>query len=157
MRWIAVPVHARNRNRRIQIIVANELGSANQIDHQLVERSKAAGGPRLGSLHLHSFVKTIHIQGQIMLSCNVSSQINGKTESVIQLEHRLTRQYGPIEFFYRLFQNFHAMLEGSGKLLLFFPEHLLDEILTLDELRVSLTHSFDKGADQPMKKYVFEA
>ena len=121
-------------------VVAGELCRCVNLDQGVVVQAKRAGGTRTHTLGFHLTLKTGFVDGQLALTGDVGGQVHRETVGVVQLEHHVARHHGALEASQILLENFQAVVQGLGELLLLSLEHALDIALLLLEFREGLAH-----------------
>ena len=139
----------------LQPFIAGEIGLAIQGNPSLLRHAELAGGPGPGALGVHLPVEAGCIDLQTTLPGDVCCQIRRKTIGIVKLEHQLPRNDlsgKPADGF---FENLHTLLDGFSKALFFHPQHPLDRLPGLDQLRIGITHLLAQGIHQLVEERLF--
>ncbi len=138
---IALSIDDRRYRRQIfETVVTGKLGAALELERGAVVAAELAGGPRALTLRLQLALEAGLVERDTTLAADVRGQVVGEAVGIVELEDRLARQDIALQRGKRLFEQPHAVIQGTRELLLFLQQHAFDLIASLMEFGVGLAH-----------------
>ena len=134
-------------------VVAAELRRTPGILDARVHLEFARGAGAL-ALALHRRLESSMVDHDAALARHVRSQIDGKTEGVVELEHGFAVEHAVFAM-QRALEHFHSVLQRLGEALLLGLEHLGDALLRPRELRIGLAHRARQVRDEAVEERLF--
>jgi len=116
--------------------------------------------PGLLPLALHAGLEAGLVDGEPFGPDDVGREVRGEAEGVVEAEEGLAGDHRlplPLQRGHRVVQDGEAPVEGLGEALLLGPDHLLDILLPLQELRVGASHHLVHGVHGPVEDRIGKA
>ena len=135
-------------------VVAAEFRRAAGILDARVHLELARGAGAL-ALALHRRLESRVVDHDAALARHVRSQIDRKTEGVVELEHGFAVEHAVFAM-QRALQHSHAVLQRLGEALLLRLEHLRHAFLCLRQLGIGPSHDARQVCDDAMLRIVIE-
>ena len=151
-------------HRALQFVVAGEFGLADAVqrgDFGLATAdianpatpAEATRGARAGTLRGHAGVEGRGVDGQVVLARDVGGQVQRETVSVVEFERGFAGDFGAgADGIDGAVEDFDALPQGLGELVVFPPQRLLHQRGGRSQLRAGIAHLIDQRAHQLVHK-----